>query len=788
VQPSLTEWYERSPIDVLRLVVFGVIALGLVTISALSERSVEGFERELLALLDFLPRAVERIIVGATQLLAVVVTLSVLAVPAFARRLRMYGYLAAAAVLAAMLIWLAHRGLDRHRTDEAINAIARRGGIEGRRFPSTSWIGSLTAACVSLSPVVTRRWRRAAAISIAVLVVLRLSLSLHLPVDLFAAVALGIVAGTATLLAFGRPDVRPGVDAIASALRRGGLAVTELHPASVDARGSVPYFGQLVDGQRVFAKALGEDQRSADLLFRAYRFVRLKNVGDERPFSSLRRTVEHEALVALQARDVGVRTPRLRAIATTEPDTVILAYDLIDGRSFDSVDVAQIDDDLLRAIWQQVAVLRRHRIAHRDLRRANFFLDDQGQPWIIDFGFSEVAATDAMLDGDVAQLLAALALMVGPERAAETGIDVLGAPAVASALPLLQPNALSGATRNALKAHKGLLDSLQHEVAQRAGVEAPHYEELVRVSGKTVLTAVMIIAIAHFLLPQFTDLSEVIDHVKGADWIWAVPLLVASGVTYLGAMLAMMGAVPVRIPTLPTFLAMFAASFTNKLAPAAVGGMALNVRYLQKSGVDSSVAVTSVGMNSLGGFVTHIILLGVFLVWAGRSAFDSIKLPDPEVLLVGVAVVAVLAVVSFLVPWMRRLLITKFVPILHKALTGIGTVVRTPSKLALLIGGSMLVTLNYLTCLYFAVRAFHGDLSYAQVGAVYLTGAAVASAAPTPGGLGAIEAALIAGLVAAGVDNTVALPAVFLYRLGTFWIPILPGWLSFTWMRRHNYI
>lgn len=58
--------------------------------------------------------------------------------------------------------------------------------------------------------------------------------------------------------------------------------------------------------------------------------------------------------------------------------------------------------------------------------------------------------------------------------------------------------------------------------------------------------------------------------------------------------------------------------------------------------------------------------------------------------------------------------------------------------------------------------------AFASLGAVYLVGSAVATAAPTPGGLGATEAALVAGLIAVGVDNEAAVPAVFLFRLGTF--------------------
>ena len=96
--------------------------------------------------------------------------------------------------------------------------------------------------------------------------------------------------------------------------------------------------------------------------------------------------------------------------------------------------------------------------------------------------------------------------------------------------------------------------------------------------------------------------------------------------------------------------------------------------------------------------------------------------------------------------------------------------------------------MTYMLALYFSIAAFGGGLPLATVGAVYLVGAAVATAAPTPGGLGALEAALIGGLVAAGLENAVAVPAVFLFRLATFWLPILPGWLCFPWLQRREYV
>jgi hypothetical protein len=59
-------------------------------------------------------------------------------------------------------------------------------------------------------------------------------------------------------------------------------------------------------------------------------------------------------------------------------------------------------------------------------------------------------------------------------------------------------------------------------------------------------------------------------------------------------------------------------------------------------------------------------------------------------------------------------------------------------------------------------------------------------AAPTPGGVGSVEAVLIAGLTAVGVDKEIAVPSVFLFGLATFWLPVLPGWLAFHHLTRRG--
>ena len=57
---------------------------------------------------------------------------------------------------------------------------------------------------------------------------------------------------------------------------------------------------------------------------------------------------------------------------------------------------------------------------------------------------------------------------------------------------------------------------------------------------------------------------------------------------------------------------------------------------------------------------------------------------------------------------------------------------------------------------------------------------------PTPGGLGAVEAALSAGLTAAGLPGAAAVSAVLLFRLLTFWLPVPAGWGALSYLQRHG--
>ena len=200
--------------------------------------------------------------------------------------------------------------------------------------------------------------------------------------------------------------------------------------------------------------------------------------------------------------------------------------------------------------------------------------------------------------------------------------------------------------------------------------------------------------------------------------------------------------------------------------------------------METPVAAAGLGISTIVGVIVHVSMLIVFAAWTGKSAAAAFHLPSVGKISLVLTIVFVVAGAVAAVPWTRRVFVKRLWPMIKKATSGATTVVKSPSRMALVFGGSLIITWSYIFALWVSVLAFGGNVSFAAVGVTFLAGSAVAQAAPTPGGVGAAEAAFIAALTGFGLDASIAVPAVFLYRFATFWLPILPGWLAFTDMER----
>jgi glycosyltransferase 2 family protein len=357
---------------------------------------------------------------------------------------------------------------------------------------------------------------------------------------------------------------------------------------------------------------------------------------------------------------------------------------------------------------------------------------------------------------------------------------------VAGLVPLLQPVVLHRSTRTALRKRKDVLTGLRKRLVGTEPETAAPPEQLTRIRPRTAFTLVGSIIAVYYVIGEFGRVN--IGHtLANSDWRWMVVAFGLSALSYVGAAFSLSGFVLEKLSFVRTLLAQLAGSFVTLVTPAAVGGVALNLRYLHKADVEPSDAASSVGVSQVFAFALHMTLLVIFAALAGTAhqtgkAHHSLKPPGWVYIAIGVLVAAALVVLS--IPAGRRLVRSRIAPALGQVIPRLLDIAQRPAKLAEGIGGAFLLTSAYILCLVASVKAVDGHVALVAVAVVYLTGSAIGSAVPTPGGLGAVEAALTAGLTAAGLAGGTAFSAVILFRLLTFWLPVPVGWGALNFLQR----
>lgn len=774
---------QRHAGDAVR-VVLGLVALG---VSALVARYTEvpKLEIDLFRVINDLPSWVLPVLWPVMQLGTIGAVGVLAAVALAARRYRLARDLAVSGTIAYLLAIEVKSLIGRARPDALLNEVNLRSHQGGLGFVS-GHAAVAAALATAAAPWLPRPWRRVAWAAAVAVGVARVFVGAHLVLDVFGGAALGWTVGAALHLLWGAPVHRSEAPIVVRALAAAGLSPVLAVPVVEDARGSRPFLVTTeTDCRRgqLFVKVIGYHERNADLLFKLFRHMVFREVEDESPFATPKQEAEHEAFIALLAQRAGVRTPTIVSVGVAENGDAWLAEQCVPGRNLARAVPAPISDDVLRDVWHQVALLRAARIAHRDLRLANILLGDDGAPWIVDFGFGESSASDHRLAADVAELLVSMSLAVGVERAVDAAYRVLGGAALLEAAPLLQPLALAAATRSAARHRRGLLNELRTAVARFTDSTPAQPEVLVRFRWRTLGWIIATVFATYVLLPEIGQYRQLITTIDDAQWAWLAGTLAMSAATYACAALALMGASARPLAFGRTVTVQLATSFANRLAPYGIGGVAVNERYLERSGMARTTAVGVIAATTVAGVVLHTVELAGAGVWLGQSRqLFTESLPSWWKILIGF-VVAMTALGITIAVLMRR---PDWLASVRGAAGAVTAIARQPRRAILLLGGQIGANVAYATALGFAVYAFGGHPSAALVAAVFLGGAALGAASPTPSGLGVVEASLVAGLMVGGVPGPSAVAGVLAYRLATFWIPAAVGYFSFRSLRRQH--
>jgi uncharacterized membrane protein YbhN (UPF0104 family) len=643
-----------------------------------------------------------------------------------------------------------------------------------------------TALIVTTAPHLGRPIRRFGRWVIVLGSIGGIALGIALPLGVIGGLAIGFGSAALVHLVCGSPGGLPSVDQVRAALEELGVDVTNLRQAELQPRGVALLRAERPDGLPLLIKVYGRDAWDGQLLTSMWSYLWYR---DESPAVTLsrRQQVEHEAFVTLLAERSGV--PVLPVVAAG----VAGARDGVLVIQADAEVLVRMPDDVsdafLDRLWSGVSAMHESGIAHGALDGLHVVVATDGSPRIADFEEGVASATPQAVLADRAQLLVTTALVVGDERAVAAAVRGIGVDGLTEVLSYVQPAALTRFTRRSLKDAERDLDAIRDRAATAAGTEPPKLEPLRRVTIGSLVTIALLLFAAYFVFRAVADvgIDQIVEQLSAADsaWIWAALIFVP--VVPVAQAFGTMGASTLPLRLGPVIALEYAVQFIALAVPSSAARVAMNVRFFQKEGAPAAQALTIGLIDSVFGFIVQVLIL-VTILLSGLVTLDvhlgGLNIdPDGKLLILAGLLLAVVIGIVLAIPRIRnpiRARIAEARPALR--------VIRSPIKLAGLLGGNFTAQLLLAIVLGLTVRAFGESATMAELLLTNTLVSLFAGIMPIPGGIGVSEAAIAFCLTAIGIPSASAAAIALTYRLLTFYLPPIWGGFAMRWLRKQSYL
>src|SRR5438876_111469 len=653
-------------------------------------------------------------------------------------------------------------------------------------YPELRLAGA-TAVVVVVGPELVRSVRVLATWLVPLASLGAVVLGASLPSGALAGLALGLAAGAIARLAFGTAAGVPPTAQVRDAIASLGIEVSDLRPSAEQHVGAAEYLGHDAEGHALKVRVLGRDAQDTQRLARQWRLLSYKDPPRSAPTGRLEQ-VEHEALATLMAAQARVRVPEVVTAALGPNGDALVVTRQPDVEPLELSSPEQVSDETLEDLWQQVERLQAAGISHGRLNLSNVVIGDGG-PMLLDLSAATLGAPQSALDMDLAELLVACTVLVGPERTLGKAVAAGWGDDVARVLPYLQRAALTPHLRDLARAHEVGLKDLREEAAKATGEEVPAIVPLRRMRPRDLLLTALLGVAAYLLITQLAKIGfgTIAAELGRAQVAWIVVGLIVAQLTFVAGGVSFRGAVPAPLPLLPCVVLQSAIKFINLTVPSSAGRIGINVRFLQRMGTPTPQAFGAGAVDDVSEKIVEIalVLLTIPFVHIAVNASDLKGGAPSGRLIVAVLIVLALIVLALLfVPFIRA----KVLPPIRSAFSALWAVARDRQKRLELFGGQLGVEVFYALTLGAARLAYGVQLSFAQPRLVNTAASPFRSLIPSPGGVGTAEASLTAGLVAMGVDNSTAFAIAFTHRLCTYYLPPIWGYFSLRWLQQKAYV
>jgi glycosyltransferase 2 family protein len=782
VTGSLLQPLTRRTNDILRVALSGALLAVVITSSLVTRTRWDELEKSISRIVGMLSPTQSDVVYLVYGLAILALPFMILIGLILGRQWKLLGPYAAAALVAVLALSLTGKGLAAPQWHFDLSDRLRT--VLAQFLDDPRWIGMLAAVLTVSGPWSPPRWRHWWWALLLAFIPIHLVVSAIVPARSLLGLTAGWFIGALVVLFSGTPALEVPLDGAVRAMAKRGFAVTGLKVVRPAGSGPLVLSATTEDpADNAVVELYGPHQRSGGALRQAWRILRLRDSETAPLQASMRRAVEHRALMVIAINDLGVANTSTIAVGGLERGWNLYAHKRIRGAPLkechNSIPVTQV--------WEALRTLQDHQISHGDLRDKEITVSN-GAVFFGGFGSAEYGANENQLQADIAQLLVTTSALYGADDAVEAAIDVLGKPAVLIASRRLTKTAVPKHIRDSVPDAKAVISRSRAAVMRQTGTEKIKSEAVARFSRSQLIQLLLLGALVYVAYPFISTVPAFFTALGTANYWWALLGLAISASTYVGAAAALWASADESVNFWRLSIAQVANTFAATTTPAGVGGLALSTRILQKSGLSTTRATTAVALQQSMQVIMHVLLLIFFSTAAGAGTDLSHFVPEASMLYLIAGVAFGIVGTFLLVPNLRRFIATAVGPKIKEIITDIIEVAREPKRLALIVLGCTGTTLGAALALWTSVEAFGGHVTFVTVTVVTMVGGTLASAAPTPGGVGAVEAALIGGLAAFGVPPAIAVPSVLLYRVLTCWLPVFIGWPVMRWLTRNDMI
>src|SRR5882757_1563914 len=399
VSGSLLQPLARRTNDILRLGLAAAFLAIVITSSLITRPRWEALEKSISQIVGVLPPA-------QSNLVYLVYGIAILALPfviliglIISRQWRLLGAYAAAGIVTVLALSISGDRIAAPRWHFDLSD--RLSTMLSQFLDDPRWIGMLAAVLTVSGPWLPARWRHWWWTLLLAFIPIHLVVSAIVPARSLLGIAVGWFVGAVGILVSGTPALEVPLDGAVRAMAKRGFAVTGLRVVRPAGSGPLVLTAVTEDpDENAVVEMYGPHQRSGGALRQAWRILQLRESETAPLQASMRRAVEHRALMAIAVGELGIANTETIAVGMLDRGWTIYAHKRIRGEPLKSCHTSTP----VAEVWESLHKLQDHQIAPGDLRH-NEITVSHGAVFLGGFVSAKYGPTENQLRADIPHLL-----------------------------------------------------------------------------------------------------------------------------------------------------------------------------------------------------------------------------------------------------------------------------------------------------------------------------------------------------------------------------------------------